>query len=172
MQLGRIRSTVDSRDPYQYVFRVGFGVFHEDVEVSIFIEDAGVEELILHVVFGTSPVRLYQIGIGIRRLRILVEVLHIRVCGRAVEVEVILLHILSVITFAVGQSEQPLLENWIFAIPQGQGEAETLVIIGNTSEAVLAPAVGARTGLIVCKKIPGVTILAIILADRAPLALA
>jgi hypothetical protein len=61
---------------------------------------------------------------------------------RAVDVEVVLLDVLSVIALAVRQPEQPLLEDGIPLVPQGQREAETLLVIADASQAVLAPPVG------------------------------
>ena len=172
MQFGRVRSPVDRRDLHQDVFRTGLGVLHEDVEVPVVVEDAGVEQLVLDLVPGTPAVRLHQVGVGKRRLRILVEILHVRVRRRAVEVEVVLLHVLAVVALAVGQSEEPLLEDRILPVPQGQREAEALLVVGNAGQAVFAPAVGARAGLIVGEEIPGVTVLAVVLAHGSPLALA
>ena len=91
---------------------------------------------------------------------------------RAVEVEVVLLHILAVVPLAVGQSEEPLLEDRIFPVPQGQREAEALLVVGDAGQPVFAPAVGARAGLIVGEEAPGIAVLAVVLADRSPLALA
>ena len=51
-------------------------------------------------------------------MRILVEVLHVRMGGRAVEVEVILLDVLAVIAFPVGETEQALLKNRIPPVPE------------------------------------------------------
>ena len=172
MQFGRVRSPVDRRDPHQDVFRTGLGILHEDVEVAVVIEDAGVEEFILHLVPGAPSVRLHQIGIGIGRLGILVEVLHVRVGRRAVEVEVVLLHVLAVVPLAVGEPEEPLLEDGILAVPQGQREAEALLVIGDAGDAVLAPAVGAGAGMIVGEEIPGIAVFAVVLAHRSPLPLA
>ena len=157
MQFCRLRPAVYGGDLHQDVFRVVFGIFHEDVEVPVVLEDAGVEEFVLHVVFGTTPVRLYQIRVSKCRLRILVQVLHTGMGRGAVEVEVILFHILAVVAFAVGEAEEPLLQDGVLLIPQGQCEAQVLLVIGNASDAVLAPAVGARAGLIVGEEILGVT---------------
>src|SRR5580658_2691038 len=104
-------------------------------------------------------------------MRVLVEELHVGVRRRAVEVEVVLLHILAVVALAVSQAKEPFLENRILAVPQSQREAEMLFVIGNAADAVLAPAVGARASMIMGEKIPGVTVFAVVLADRAPLAL-
>ena len=122
MQFGRLRSPVDRRDPHQDVFGIALGVLHEDVEVAVVIEDAGVEEFILHLLPAAAAVRLHQVGVGIGRLGVLVEVLHVGVGRRAVEVEVVLLHILAVVAFAVGESEEPLLEDRVLAVPEGQAK--------------------------------------------------
>jgi hypothetical protein len=105
-------------------------------------------------------------------LRIFVKVLHIGVRRCAVEVEVILLDILTVIAFAVGQPEQAFLEDRVLAVPQGQREAEPLLIIGNAGQTILHPTIGTRARLIVAEVIPGVAALAVVLAHSSPLSLA
>src|SRR3989442_15037093 len=103
---------------------------------------------------------------------ILVEVLHVRVGRRRVEVEVVLLDVLAVVPLAVGQSEQPLLEDRVATVPERQCEAQSLLVVGDACEAVLAPSVRARAGLIMGEVVPGVPIFTVVLADRPPLALA
>ena len=95
---------------------------------------------------------------GIRRLRVLVEVLQVGVGRRRVEVEVVLLDVLAVVALAVGQAEQPLLEDRIAAVPEREREAEALAVVGEAGEAVLAPAVGARARLVVAEVVPGVAV--------------
>ena len=172
VQLGGRRPPVGRGDLHQDVLRAPLGVLHEDVEVAVFLEDAGVEELVLHLVAGAPPVRLHQVGVGIGRLGILVEVLHVRVGRRAVEVEVVLLYVLAVVPFTVREPEDALLENGVLAVPEGQGEAEPLPVVGDAGEAVLAPAIGPRAGVIVAEVVPGVPVLAVVLANGPPLALA
>ena len=172
VQLGRRRPPVDRGDLHQDVLRATLGVLHEDVEVAVVLEDARVEQLVLHLVAGAPPVRLHQVGVGIGRLGILVEVLHVGVGRRAVEVEVVLLDVLAVVPLAVGQAEEALLEDGVLAVPQGQGEAEPLLVVGEAGEPVLAPAVGPRARLIVREVVPGVAVFAIVLAHRSPLTLA
>ena len=164
MQIGCVRSPVGRRNPYQDVFRPGFGVLHEDVEVSVLVENARVEQFVLHVVAVPPAVRLHQVGVGKGRLRILVETLHVRVRRRAVEVEVVFLDVLAVVALAVRQSEKPLLENGVLAVPEGQREAEPLLVVGNARQAVFTPAIGPPTGLVVGEEVPGIAILAIVLA--------
>src|SRR5262245_3683033 len=90
----------------------------------------------------------------------------------AIEVEVIFLYILSMVGFTVGQPEQAFLENRILTIPQGQCEAEALVVIAQAGQPILTPAIGPRAGLIVGEVIPGIAAVAVVLAHRTPLALA
>src|SRR5271165_5559985 len=90
---------------------------------------------------------------------------------RAVEIEIILFDVLAVIGLAVGQAVYPLLEDRVLAVPQGKGEAQSLLVVAETGEAILAPVIGARSGLIVGEVVPRVPVLTVVLAHRAPLAL-
>ena len=91
---------------------------------------------------------------------------------RAVEVEVALLDVLAVVALGAGEAEEPLLQDRIAPVPQREREADVLVAIADAGEAVLVPAVGARAGVIVRKVVPGVAVGAVVLAHRAPGALA
>jgi hypothetical protein len=90
----------------------------------------------------------------------------------AVEVVIVLLDVLAVIALAVGQAEQPLLEDRVLAVPQGNRKAQPLVVVAETGKPILAPVIGARAGLVVGKVAPCIAVLAVVLADGAPLALA
>ena len=72
----------------------------------------------------------------------------------------------------VGEAEQALLEDRVRAVPQREREAQLLAVVADPREPVLAPAVGARARLVVGEVAPGVAAVAVVLADRAPLALA
>ena len=111
VQVGRVRSAVGRGDLHQDVVGRALGVLDEHVEVPVVVEDAGIEQLVLHVVARALAVRPYKVAVGIGRLRVLVEILHVRVGRRAIEVEVVLLHVLAVVALAVGQPEEPLLED-------------------------------------------------------------
>src|SRR5258708_27794886 len=88
---------------------------------------------------------------------------------RAIEVEVIFFDILTVVAFAVRQPEQTLFKNWVVAIPQAYAKAEQLLVITDTGEAVLAPVIRAGASLVMGKVIPGISVLAVVLANRTPL---
>ncbi len=112
-----------------------------------------------------------QVRVGIRALRILVQILHVRVAGDVVEVEVVLLDVLAVIAFVAGQAEHPLLEDRVGAVPQREREAQLLLVVADAGDAVLAPAVGARARVIVRQVLPRGPVGAVVLAHRAPLPL-
>ena len=76
------------------------------------------------------------------------------------------------ITFAVGQPEEAFFENRVLAIPQRQGEAKPLLLIGDAGDSVFPPPIGAGAGLVVAEVVPGVAAFAIVLTHSAPLALA
>jgi hypothetical protein len=79
--------------------------------------------------------------------------------------------IFAVIALAVRQPEQAFLENGIFAIPEREGKTEQLLLVADAGQPVLAPVIGSGTRLIVGEVVPGVSVLAVVLANRAPLAL-
>ncbi len=168
---GGLGPAVRHRETDQDVLGRRLGVFHEDVEVAVAVEDSRVEQLVLHLVAVAAAVGPHEVVVRVGLVRILVEVLHVGVGGGGVEVEVVLLDVLAVVALAVGQAEEALLDDGIGAIPEGEGEAEPLAVVGDSGEAVLAPAVGARPRLIVAEVVPGVTRLAVVLTDRPPLAL-
>ena len=90
---------------------------------------------------------------------------------RRVEVVVVLLDVLAVVALAAGQPEQPLLQDRVGAVPEGEGEAEPLLLVGDAQETVFAPAVGAGAGVVVREGIPGRAEFGVVLADGAPLPL-
>src|SRR6516162_268860 len=172
VHLGRLGPAIVDRNLDQNIFRPILGVFDEDVEVAVVVEDAGVEQLVLELIPAAAAVGVNQIGVRELPLRILIEVLHVRMGRRAVEIEVVFLDVLAVVTLAVGQAEKAIFENWVLAVPESQRETETLLVVGDAGQAVLAPAIGAGARLIVAEVVPGVTAFAVIFADGPPLALA
>jgi len=75
------------------------------------------------------------------------------------------------IAFRPSQPEQALLQNRIMAIPEGERQAKTLVIVGNSGYAVLGPAIRPRSGMIMREVIPSRPIGAVIFARISPGAL-
>src|SRR5439155_25851258 len=99
-------------------------------------------------------------------------ILHVGVRGSAVEVEITLLDILAVVTLVARQPEDPLLQDRVAAVPHGDRKANVLVTVADAGDAVLIPAIGSGSRLIVRKVFPGVAIRAVVLADGAPRTLA
>jgi len=79
-------------------------------------------------------------------LRVLVEVLHVGVGRRRVEVEVVLLDVLAVVPLAVGEAEQALLEDRIALVPEARAK-QSRCCSSEIPPSRLTPAVGReRTG--------------------------
>src|SRR5215475_8759918 len=171
VQLSRLGRPVGDRETNEQVVDASFRVLHDDVEVTVAVEDAGVEQLVLRPVPIPTRRLLVQTPIGVRALRVLVEVLHVRVRRGVVEVEVALLHVLAVIALDAGDAEEAFLEDRIAAVPERPGEAEALMVVRDAGEAVLPPPVGTRARLIVRKILPRRAGGAVVLAHRPPLSL-
>ena len=171
-QPGRFRPAVVHRDADEDILGTGLRVFHEHVEIAAVVEDAGVEQLVFELVPRSVPVRVDEVAIGKLALRVLVQILHVRVRGCAVDVEVVLLHVFAVVALVVREPEQALFQDRIPPVPQRHGEAEALLVVAQPPEPVLAPPVGARPRLIVGEVVPRVAVLAVVLANGAPLPLA
>src|ERR1700730_230328 len=75
------------------------------------------------------------------------------------------------VAFAIRQAEQPFLEDRVAAVPQREGQAHELPVVGKTGDAVLAPAIGSAARLVVGEIIPRRAAGAVVLAHGAPLSL-
>ena len=172
MEGRRRRTPVCHADLDQQVLGIGLGVLHKHVEVPVLVEHARIEKLVLQLLPCPAPVCRHQVIVGEGGLGVLVEVFHVRMGRRAVEVEVVLLHVLPMIPLAVGQTEEALLEDGVLPVPEREREAEPLLVIGDARQAVLAPPIGPGASLIVREVVPGVPKVAVILPNSAPLPLA
>ncbi len=168
MERRRIRPAIVGRDPGMDFLGAGLGVDDFHVPVAALVEGAGVDE----IVRWGEPVPARVLGdqgfVGKSGLRILVEVAQIAVARGGIQVEVDLLDVFAAIALVAGQTECPFLEDRILAVPQGEGEAQALLLVADAAEAVLAPAVGAGPRLVVGEEPPGVAVGAVVLADGAP----
>src|SRR5262249_49474706 len=81
---------------------------------------------------------------------------------------VILLDVLAVVAFAVGQAEKPLLEERIAPIPKRDRHAEVLKPVAEPGKTVFVPPVGSAASVVVREVIPGVAVRTVILTGRAP----
>src|SRR5262249_5500062 len=72
------------------------------------------------------------------------------------------------ISLAAADAEEALLENRIATVPEREGEAETLVVVADTGDAILSPAIGAGAGMIVREEFPGFSAGAVVLSGVSP----
>jgi hypothetical protein len=114
------RTPVFDADPDKNIFYVRLGIFDENIEVTVLVEYAGVEQFVFELTFVAPSVFLQEFCVRKSGLRILVEVLHVGVRGRAVEVKVGFLNVFAVIPFFTRQSKKALLEDGIALIPERQ----------------------------------------------------
>ena len=172
MQIGRFRSSIVDRDENQDILMGGLGIFDNDIEVAIVVEHTGLAEFVFPVLFPAPPVFFDEPGIREFSLRIFVEKLHVGMRRRGIEIKIRFLDIFPMVAFVAGEAEQTFFQNGITAIPEGEGQADFLMAVGNASEAVFSPPIRPRTGVIVREKFPGRAAWTIVLTDGAPLPLA
>ncbi len=121
---------------------------------------------------AAASVGLDEVSVGIGVLRILVQVLHVRVRGRGIEIEVVLFHVLAMIALAV--VARPKARSFrIGSRPFHSASAKhstwwSSLIPPRPSS---PPPVGARAGLVMGEVVPGVAVVAVVLAHRSPLPL-
>src|SRR5207245_116137 len=172
MQCGRLRPAITYADLDEEVFWRLFSIFHKDIEVAVLLEHTRVEQFIFHVATIAPLVGLDQIVVRIFRLRIFVQVLHVGMRGRAVEVEVVFLNVFTVVGLAVREAEHTFLEDRVLAVPQRNRKTKQLLVIADAGKTILSPVVCSGSGLVMSEVIPGITIFAVVLANRTPLPLA
>ena len=73
------------------------------------------------------------------------------------------------VSLTIGEAKEALLDDWIFAIPERQGEAQQLAIITDACQAIFSPLVGTGSCMIMTEGFPGIAIGAVVFANRAPL---
>ena len=117
-------------------------ILDEHVEVAVVVEGPGVEQLVLEIMTPPPAVAVDEVLVREGALRILVQVLHVRMGWRRIEVEVVLLDVFAVVALAVGEAELTLLHDRIPAVPQRQRETDQLFVVGDSGQSVFAPSVG------------------------------
>ena len=164
-----IGTAVIYRQLHQDVVDAALGVFDLDVEITLVVEDRGIDQLELRFLRGPAAVLLDQRIVGKRALRISIKHPHVGMGRRTVDVVIQLLDVFAVIALGIGQPEQPLLQDRIALVPQRNAEAQVKMVVAKTADAVLAPAIGAAARVIVRQIIPSIAIGAVVLAHRSPL---
>src|SRR4029077_20042512 len=68
-------------------------------------------------------------------------------------------------------AEQPFFQNRVPAVPHRQREANHLMAIADSRDAIFAPTISARASVVVRKKLPGGAARAVVFAHSSPLPL-
>ena len=124
----------------------------------LLVEHTGVEEFVFRFGPRACGVRPDEVLVRVRRLRVLVQVPLIGVGRQVVDVEVVLLDVLAVIAFAVRQPEEAFFEDRVVLVPQADRETQALLVVADPGDPVLAPPVGARSGLVVRQVVPRISV--------------
>ena len=122
--------------------RAGLRVVGLDDPVAVVVEDPRVEQLELGILLAPGCVLRDECLVRKRGLRVVVAppVPGVRRCR--IEVPPVLLGVLAVVPLVAGQSEDPLLQDRVAPVPEGEPEAEELLDVRETGEPVLSPPVG------------------------------
>src|SRR5256885_3242707 len=172
MQGCGFRSAVRGSNADEQIVRGDLAVLHYYVEVAALIEDTGIEQFEFRIQSRALCVLLNQALVGKSALRILIEVLHVRVRRSIVQIVVALFYIFTMISLRTGKAKEPFLQDAIFAIPERQGEAQILIAIAYPCDSIFAPAVNPRASMLVGKIVPGIAVGAVIFAHSTPCAFA
>ena len=147
-QLGFISAAVDHANANEQVFRAGFGVINENVEVAVVIKNAGLNQLVFGLITTAPAVLLHQVLVGEFLLRVLVQPPHEAV-GWGVELmKEIVLEVFAVVALAIGQAKGALFQDGITAIPKGETKTEQPLLIADAEQTVFSPAVAAHAGVL------------------------
>jgi hypothetical protein len=146
-------------------------VLHLDIEITVFVEGAGIDELVLHFIPRPGPVHRHQFVVGELGLRVLVEIALVAVRREVINVEVVLLDVFAMVALGIRQAEQALLQDRVPLVPQRKSQAKALLVVADPGDAILTPPIRARSRVIMTEVRPGVSAVAVVLPDCPPLTL-
>src|SRR5262249_53255205 len=146
----------------------GFGILDENIEISILVENTGIEQLELALQGAALLVLLDQATVRKFSLWIFVEEFHVRMRRSRIQIEIVFLYILTMVPLVWCQPEEPLLQYRIAPIPERPTKNQQLVPIAETGDGILAPAKCFRARQIMREKSPRIPIGAVILPHRPP----
>jgi len=158
MEASGVWSAVGEGYADENIVWAGFGVFGDDIEVAGFGKDPGVFEFEFAIHFAASGIFFEELGVGESGLGVFVKGSEIGVGGGGIEIVPDFFGVFAVVAFGVGQSKNSFFENGVAFVPEGEGEAESGVSVGDPEEAIFAPAIGAASGIVVGEIVPGIAI--------------
>src|SRR5207249_1535182 len=113
------------------------------------IKNTRVEQLKRALVFPAPRIFLDELLIRKLRLRVFVERLRVGMRRRGVEVEILLFHILAVISLRIAQTKKALFQNRVATIPKRQRKTKSALAVAPAEQAIFAPAIRAATRVVV-----------------------
>ena len=168
VKFGRLWPHVARGDANADIVGRGLGVVRGDLPIPVAVEYSGVEKLEFGIVPRTARVLLPQASIRKLGLRIVIAPAEPGGGRGRVEIPPVFLGVLAMIALRPAETEDSLLQDGIASVPERERETKMLPPIAEPSQAVLAPAVGARARVVERKVAPGVAVGAIVLAHGAP----
>jgi hypothetical protein len=156
------------RHPDAGVLWSGFGKLGDNVKIAVFIENPGVGELKLGVLWSSCPVSFHQLRVRKSFVRVLIKVLEVGVTRCGVEIVVVFLDVLTVVALVGGEAEHSFFENGVVSVPKGQAKIEDLIAVAVARQPILAPSVGLAASQVVRKVGPGIAVSAVIFPYRGP----
>src|SRR5580698_1706116 len=113
----RFRATVRDRYFDEHVLNVSLGILDENIEIAVPVEYAGIEQLVFCLALAAATVFLHQVCVRKRGLGVLIEVFHVGMGRRVIEVEVVLFYVFAVVSLFAGQAKRSFFQDWIRAVP-------------------------------------------------------
>ena len=147
-ELRLIGPAVDHANADEQVFRAGFGVINENVEVTVVIKDSGLHQLVFGLIAAAATVLFHQVLVGEFLLRVLVQTPHEAVGWGVEQVKEIVLEVFAVVALTIGQAKGPLFQDRVTAIPKGQAKTKQPLLITDAKQAILAPAITTHAGVV------------------------
>src|SRR6516225_7670882 len=137
MDRSRLGSPVDCRDPHQNVLRIRLRIFDEKIEIAAFAKGSGVNQLVFGFLFSPASIFLDELSVRKCVLRIFIESSQVGMGWSRIKVVIDLFDIFAVVSLAVREAEQPLLQNRVFSIPDHKGQANALMSVAESADSVL-----------------------------------
>src|SRR6266487_136356 len=141
-----------------------FRVLGKNIEIAVLLKNSRVHQFKLRCISSPAPILGDQLAIRKLGLRIFVERLQVGSRRRGIQIEIFLLDVLAMVALRTGQTEEPLFENWITAIPESQPNANPALTISDAEKSVLTPAISPTPGMVMGKMLPGLPVRRVILA--------
>src|SRR5690606_32940674 len=117
------RPAVYGRDLNANIVGIGLCIFDKKIKIAVFVKNAGVDEFEFIVGFCPACVLFVKQFIGRFGLRVFVEVFHMGMRRRVVQIVIAFLYVFAVIALRPAQAEEAFLEDRIVSVTKRYGKA-------------------------------------------------